>query len=138
VLCRDKFITHLPPDMLIFGSGWSSSVPLDFHIDHARRREVSEAELRQLRDSVREIERDDALELGGDEPDPRPNFRRLVKRLDGLKAENAQVIKNLMRHWGVVSPLALDVARSLNDVLEIWANLFVEKVGIRDGTASGE
>jgi hypothetical protein len=38
----------------------------------------------------------------------------------------------LSRFW---RQRALDVARSLNDLLETWANVFVEKVGLRDGAA---
>ena len=34
----DKSVIHLPPDMLLAGSGGSLAVPLDFHVDHAQRR----------------------------------------------------------------------------------------------------
>jgi hypothetical protein len=34
----------------------------------------------------------------------------------------------------LTSPPALQVARQLNDVLELWARLFVEKVGLVDAT----
>jgi hypothetical protein len=61
---RDKFITHLPQDMLVAGSGGAISVPLNFHMEHRHRREVTEAELRALRKAVRQVEQAEGLNLG--------------------------------------------------------------------------
>jgi hypothetical protein len=91
---------------------------------------VSEAELRQLRESVRGIERAEGLKLGSDEHDPRPKFRKLVKIVHRLSPESADVIKSLMRQWGVTSPPALEVATALSSLLQDWAALIVEKVGL--------
>jgi hypothetical protein len=132
---RDKFITHLPQDMFMAGSGGAISVPLNFHMEHGHRREVTEAELRALRKTVRQVEHGEGLDLGSDEHDPRPKLRKLAQLLGQLKNEQSvTTIKNLLKEWGMTSPPALQVARQLNDVLELWARLLVEKVGLVDAT----
>ena len=84
---RDKFVIHLPPDMLLAGGGGSLGVPLDFHLEHAQRRELAEAELRALRKTVRQVEQAEGLDLGDDEPDPRPKLQRLGRILGRLEHE---------------------------------------------------
>jgi hypothetical protein len=82
---RDKFVVHLPPDMLLAGGGGSLAVPLDFHLEHAQRREVAEAELRSLRRTVRQVEQAEGLDLGADEPEPAAQPRReLAREPDGI------------------------------------------------------
>ncbi len=133
---RDKFITHLPEDMFMAGSGDTIGVPLDFHMEHGRRREVAEAELRALRKAVRQVERAEGFDLGDDEHDPRPKLRKLAALLGQLKQdESVKTVKNLLKEWGMTSPPALQLARQLNEVLELWARVFVEKVGLDDGTS---
>ena len=56
------------------------SVPLDFHVRHAPRREIADAEIRQLRKAVRQVERAEGLDLGSDDPDPRPKLQALGSR----------------------------------------------------------
>jgi hypothetical protein len=127
---RDKFITHLPPDMSI-GAGMAISVPLDFHYEHGRRREVTEAELRNLRKTVRQVEKAEELDLGADEPDPRRKLRTLGTMLGRFKhAQSSATIRALLKEWGSTSPPALKVATSLNDVLECWGNVFIERIGL--------
>ena len=61
--------------------------------------------------------------------------RKLAQLLGQLKNEQSvTTIKNLLKEWGMTSPPALQVARQLNDVLELWARLLVEKVGLVDAT----
>ncbi len=132
---RDKFITHLPTDMFMASSGGAIAVPLDFHMDHGHRREVTEAQLRALRKAVRQVEEAEGLELGSDEPDPRPKLRKLAALLGKLQHEQSvRTVKNLLKEWGMTSPSALGVATELNDLLELWAKLAVEKVGLVDPT----
>jgi hypothetical protein len=104
-------------------------------MEHGHRREVTEAELRALRKAVRQVEHAEGLNLGSDEHDPRPKLRKLAQLLGRLKNEQSvTTIKNLLKEWGMTSPPALQVARQLNDVLELWARLLVEKVGLVDAT----
>ncbi len=108
---RDKFVIHLPPDMLLAGGGGSLAVPLDFHVDHAQRREVAEAELRALRRTVRQVEKAEGLDLGDDEHDPRPKLQKLGQMLERLKHKSSVVtVQRLLRDWGTTSPPALNVA----------------------------
>ena len=131
---RDKFITHLPPDLFMAGSGGAIAVPLEFHVEHGHRREVTEAELRTLRTTLRQVERSEGLDLGSDEPDPRPKLRKFSVLLGRMKNEQSvRTIKNLLKEWGMTSPAALEVARQLNEVLELWATIFIDKVGLVDG-----
>jgi hypothetical protein len=127
---RDKFVIHLPPDMLLAGGGGSLAVPLDFHFDHARRRDVAEAELRELDRAVQEIVEAEGLDLGGDDGDPRPKLQKLAKVRDRLQNESSLAVQRLLRDWGITSPPALEVARALNELLQSWASLLVEKVGL--------
>jgi hypothetical protein len=128
---RDRFITHVPPEMLTAGGGGSVGAPLGFHISHAPRREASEAELRRLRRTVRQVEQREGLDLGSDEPDPRPKLQKLGKSLDQLThAENVTTVKNLLKQWGITSPAAIEVARGLNELFETWANELVRRVGL--------
>jgi hypothetical protein len=111
------------------------SVPLNFHMEHGHRREVTEAELRVLRKTVRQVEQAEGLNLGSDEHDPRPKLRKLAGLLGQLRDEQSvATLKNLIKEWGMASPPALQVARQLNEVLELWSRLFVEKVGLVDAT----
>jgi hypothetical protein len=127
---RDKFVIHLPPDMLLAGGGGSLAVPLDFHFDHARRRDAAEAELRELDRAVQEIVEAEGLDLGGDDGDPRPKLQKLAKVRDRLQNESSLAVQRLLRDWGITSPPALEVARALNELLQSWASLLVEKVGL--------
>lgn len=128
---RDKFVIHLPPDMLLAGSGGSLGVPLEFHFDHARRREVAEAELRELERAVAAVAAEEDLELGGD--DARAQLRKLAAMRAALKKESSKKeLRRLLREWGVTSPPALDMARALNELLETWGDRFVDKVGLAD------
>jgi hypothetical protein len=130
---RDKFITHLPSDMFMVSSGGAIAVPLSFHMDHGHRKEVTEAELRVLRKTVRQVEQAEGLDLGSDEPDPRPKVQKLAKLLGSLEHEQSvSTVKNLLKDWGMTSPPAIEVATQLNEMLEVWANLLVEKVGLVD------
>jgi hypothetical protein len=129
---RDKFVIHLPPDMLLTGSGGSLAVPLDFHFDHAERRQVVEAELRELRRTLQQVVEAEGLDFGGgQDDDPRPKLQRLAGTRELLKDESSRrTVQRLLREWGITSPPALDVARALNELLELWGNLFVDKVGL--------
>jgi hypothetical protein len=99
------------------------------------RREVTEAQLRALRKAVRQVERAEGLNLGSDEHDPRPKLRKAAGLLGELShKQSVATIKNLLKEWGMTSPPALQVAQQLNNVLELWARLFVEKVGLIDPT----
>ncbi|MBA3736654.1 MAG: hypothetical protein H0W90_15935 [Actinobacteria bacterium] len=129
---RDKFVIHLPPDMLLAGSGGSLGLPLDFHFDHAPRREVAEAELRELGRQVQQIAEAEGVDLGGGgDDDPRSKLQQLTRMRKRLKEESSKkTVQRLLRDWGMTSPPALDVARALNDLLETWGNILVEKVGL--------
>jgi hypothetical protein len=121
--------------MFMAGSGGAIGVPLDFHMEHGHRREVTEAELPALRASVREVEQTEGFDLGSDEPDPRPKLQKLAMLLGRLKHEQSvKTVKSLLKEWGMTSPPALQVATQLNDVLELWAKLLVEKVGLLDAS----
>lgn len=126
---RDKFVIHLPPDMLLAGSGGSLGVPLEFHFDHARRREVAEAELRELERAVEAVADEEGLKLSGD--DPRAQLRQLADMRTRMKNESSkQALRRLLREWGVTSPPAVEVGRALNELLETWGELLVDKVGL--------
>jgi hypothetical protein len=129
---RDKFVIHLPPDMLLAGSGGSLAVPLDFYFDHAQRRQIAEAELRELGRTVQQLAEAEGLDLGGGEgDDPRPKLQQLGRVRERLKKESSKrTVQRLLGEWGITSPPALDVARALNELLELWGNLIVEKVGL--------
>jgi hypothetical protein len=130
---RDKFVIHLPPDMLLASSGGSLAVPLEFHFNHAHRREVAEAELRELERAVEAIAAAEGLELGGD--DARAKLRQLEGLRAPLKESSKNVVQQLLRDWGVTSPPALDVARAINELLETWGDLLVDKVGVVENEA---
>jgi len=131
---RDKFITHLPSDIVTAGGGGSLSSPLDFSITHSRRRgAVNEAEFRRLRAAVRQVEAAEGLNVGSDEPDPRQKLQRLGGLMGSFtKPASTQTIQNLLKEWGITSPPALTVASTLNDLLELWAKTLTAKVGLVD------
>jgi hypothetical protein len=87
---------------------------------------------------VRQVEKAEGLSLGNDDLDPRPKLRALGERVDQFVHEASVVtIQNLLKQWGATSPAALKVARALNELLEAWARMFVETVGlVRDENAS--
>jgi hypothetical protein len=98
-LYRDKFVIHLPPDMLLAGSGGSLAVPLDFHFDHAQRCEVAEAELRELGRAVQQVAEAEGLELGGSD-DPRPKLQQLARVRGTLKEDSSRrTVQRLLREW---------------------------------------
>jgi hypothetical protein len=131
---RDKFIVHLGPDMFNVGGGGSMAIPLDFHVEHAPRKEVAEAELRRLRKALRQVEKAEGLDLGSDEPDPRPRLQAMANRIDELtQRSSVETVQNLLKEWGVTSPPVLKVARALNSLLELWAKTFIDSVGLVEG-----
>jgi hypothetical protein len=100
---------------------------------------VTDADLRALRKTVRQVERAEGLVLGNSEPDPRPKLQRLGRMLGRFQHEQStQTIKNLLREWGATSPSALEVARSLANVLELWARTLVEEIGLLDNGPPAE
>ncbi len=56
--------------------------------------------------------------------------RRSSSRSNGRRTLPSRSLSRLPREWGITSPPALDVARALNELLELWANVLVEKVGL--------
>ena len=100
--------------MLMVATDGFLSVPLDSHVPHGRRREVTDAELHRLRKALRQVEQAEGLNLRSDDPDPRPRLQKLETMFGRFKQEQSTTtIKNLSKEWGATSPPALDVARSL-------------------------
>jgi hypothetical protein len=120
---RDKFIIHPRTDLSIVSSGTSLSVPLDFHRSYGHLTQATDAELRRLRRTVRQVEKAEGFRpLFADDSDPRDGLRALAMRLEGLKHEQSIVtVKNLLREWGMTSPPVTQVADRLNGVLTVWA-----------------
>jgi len=128
---------YLPADMFMTGGGFAFEVPLDFHIDHGHRREVTEAEVRILQEAMSRVEQAEGFDLGMDEPDPRAKLRKLSQLLGRLKhEESVKTIKDLLKQWGMTSPPVIEVATGLNEVLELWAKLLVAEVGLIDPEAA--
>lgn len=130
---RNKFIVHLPPDVLP-SPGGGGATPLQFEVSHARQGDVKDAQLRALRRTVRQVERAEGLSLGDDSHDPRPKLRKLAHLLHELKdPKSVATVQNLLLEWGGHSPPLLPTALGLASLLEDWATAFVRRVGLVSG-----
>lgn len=130
---RDKFVIHVPADMLLAGAGGAVGAPLPFSMGYARRREIEEAQLKRLAQTIKRVEASEGVSLGAGD-DPQPKLRRLSDMLDRIDdPSTVKEVQDTLKEWGAELPPALGVARNLANLFEKWAEALIAEFGLMKG-----
>lgn len=127
---RDKFVIHVPADMLVSGAGGAVGAPLPFRMSYRRRREIEEAQLTRLAELVTRVENEQRVDLGtGDHAQSK--LRQLSNMLDRLDdPETVKAVQSELKEWGAELPPAEGVARNLANLFEQWADALISEFGL--------
>jgi hypothetical protein len=127
---RDKFVIHVPADMLLSGGGGAIGTPLPFSMSYERRQEVEEAQLTRLAELVKQVEEEQGINLGAGD-DPKPKLRKLSDMLDRLDdPETVKAVQSALKEWGAELPPAVGLARNLASMFEQWAVGLLDEFGL--------